>query len=80
MDNKVKEDIRNWALQNALKYNGKANQGAVIGKLLAEHPKLKSELKTIGQEIVDGNMLKLNPTFEKYLDKQGLIQTHTDED
>ncbi|MEE9537508.1 MAG: hypothetical protein V3V51_08685, partial [Desulfobacterales bacterium] len=30
--------------------------------------------KTIGQEIVDGNMLKLNPTFEKYLDKQGLIQ------
>jgi len=36
--------------------------------------------KTIGQEIVEGNMLKLNPAFEKYLDKQGLIQTHTNED
>lgn len=36
--------------------------------------------KTIGQEIVDRRMLKLNPAFEKYLDKQGLIQTHTNED
>ncbi len=35
--------------------------------------------KTIGQEIVDSQMLKLNPAFEKYLDQQGLIQTHTSE-
>ncbi len=35
--------------------------------------------KTIGQGIVDSRMLKLNPAFEKYLDKQGLIQTHTNE-
>ena len=51
MDNKIKEDIRNWALQNALKYDGKANQGAVIGKLLSTHPELKKELKTLSKEI-----------------------------
>ncbi len=51
MDKKITEDIRNWALQNALKYRGKANQGAVIGKLLSNHPELKKELKTLGKEI-----------------------------
>ena len=51
MDEKIKADIRNWALQNALKYNGKANQGAVIGKLLSQHPELKKELKTLSKEI-----------------------------
>ncbi|MBW3005088.1 glutamate--tRNA ligase, partial [Candidatus Woesearchaeota archaeon] len=51
MDKKIKEDIRNWALQNALKYGGKANQGAVIGKLLSTYPDLKKELKTLGKEI-----------------------------
>ncbi len=35
--------------------------------------------KTIGQEIVESQMLKLNPAFEKYLDKQALIQTQTNE-
>jgi glutamyl-tRNA synthetase len=51
MDQKIKADIRNWTLQNALKYGGKANQGAVIGKLLAEHPELKKELKELSKEI-----------------------------
>ena len=52
MNSKIKEDIMNWALQNALKYGGKANQGAVIGKLLSNHPELKKELKTLGKEII----------------------------
>ncbi|MBW3001547.1 glutamate--tRNA ligase [Candidatus Woesearchaeota archaeon] len=51
MDKKIKADIRNWALQNALKYSGTANQGAVIGKLLSANPDLKKELKTLGKEI-----------------------------
>ena len=51
MGKKIMEDIRNWALQNALKYKGKANQGAVTGKLLSNHPELKKELNTLGREI-----------------------------
>lgn len=51
MDAKIKQNIRNWTLQNAIKYNGKANQGAVIGKLLSSNPDLKKELKTISKEI-----------------------------
>lgn len=47
----VKELARKWALQNALKYDGKANPGAVIGKLIQDHPELKAELKTLGKDI-----------------------------
>jgi glutamyl-tRNA synthetase len=46
-----KDKIRKYALQNAVKFNGKANQGAVIGKLLAEDPKLKSKIKEISKDI-----------------------------
>jgi glutamyl-tRNA synthetase len=51
MDKKIKEEIRNWSLQNALKYGGKANQGAVIGKLLSTYPDLKKELNNLSKEI-----------------------------
>ena len=51
MNKKIQKDIRNWALQNALKYAGKANQGAIIGKLLSDNPELKKELKTLSKEI-----------------------------
>ncbi|MBI1935747.1 glutamate--tRNA ligase [Candidatus Woesearchaeota archaeon] len=47
MDENTKEMIRKYALQNAVKYKGKANPGAVIGKVLAEN----SELREIAQEI-----------------------------
>ncbi|MBD3303882.1 glutamate--tRNA ligase [Candidatus Woesearchaeota archaeon] len=67
MDKQIKEDIKNWALQNAFKYNGKANQGAVIGKLLAEHPELKKELKTLSKEIsaIISEVNKLGPEKQK---------------
>lgn len=67
MDKKIKEAIRNWALQNAIKYNGKANQGAVIGKLLAEHPELKKELKILSKEIskIISEVNKLGPEKQK---------------
>jgi len=51
MDKKIQNNIRNWALQNALKYDGKANQGAIIGKLLSDNPEFKKELKTLSKEI-----------------------------
>ena len=47
----LKEVIRKYALQNAIKFNGKANAGAVIGKLLSEDPKLKGKIKEINKDI-----------------------------
>lgn len=47
----VKLEIRKFALDNARKYNGVPNQGAVVGKLVAEHPQLKAELKVLMQDI-----------------------------
>ncbi len=43
--------IRKYALQNAVKYNGKANIGAVIGKVLAENPELRKDMKSLNKEI-----------------------------
>jgi len=45
-----KETIRAYALENAIKYNGKANQGAVLAGLFAEGLK-KSEIKNIMPKI-----------------------------
>ncbi len=50
------QTIRNYALQNALKFKGKANSGALVGKILGEFPewRLKQEelIKKI-KKIVD---------------------------
>ncbi|MEK6968074.1 MAG: glutamate--tRNA ligase [Nanoarchaeota archaeon] len=43
--------IRKHVLANALKYEGKASQGAVIGKILGEAPDLKKDMKIIGKHI-----------------------------
>lgn len=47
----MKELILKYALQNAVKYKGKANIGAVIGKVLAENPELKNDMKKLSKEI-----------------------------
>ena len=43
--------IRKYVLQNAVKFDGKATSGAIIGKILAEKPELKKEMKTLGPKI-----------------------------
>lgn len=43
--------IRNIALQNAIKYEGRANQGTVISHLLASHPELKSNIKELAKDV-----------------------------
>ncbi|MBI2565102.1 glutamate--tRNA ligase [Candidatus Woesearchaeota archaeon] len=43
--------IEAYALQNALQYNGKANLGAVIGKILALKPELKHDIKSVSNNI-----------------------------
>lgn len=45
------EIILKYALQNAIGYNGKANPGSVMGKVLAEKPELKSKANEINQAV-----------------------------
>ncbi|MEM4396119.1 MAG: glutamate--tRNA ligase [Candidatus Woesearchaeota archaeon] len=56
---KIKESIYKFSLQNALLYNGKANKGSVIGKVIAEHPEIKQNLKEI-MPFVDEIINKVN--------------------
>lgn len=56
MDETVKILIWKYALQNAYRYGGKAQPKAVIGKVLAEKPELRTvakELASAVQQIVD---------------------------
>ncbi len=48
---KLKESIKKYALQNAVEFEGKANLGSVIGKLLAEDPSLKKKMKDVSKEV-----------------------------
>ncbi|HLC50005.1 MAG TPA: glutamate--tRNA ligase [Candidatus Nanoarchaeia archaeon] len=61
MDASFKHDITKYVLQNAIKYKGKANPGAVIGKLFAEHPHLKENAKELSKEVMKiiGEIAKL---------------------
>ena len=52
MDENLKNSARKYALQNAVRYKGKANAGAVIGKVLAENHDLKEKAKEISKEII----------------------------
>jgi len=60
---KLNELIRAFALQNALKYGGKANPGAVIGKVLSEHAELKDKIKELAKDVaaVIKDISKLKP-------------------
>lgn len=48
-----KKEIRRFVLDNAVKYEGKANQGSVISKILGKRPELKSKIKEIIPNIGD---------------------------
>ncbi|MEM2202270.1 MAG: glutamate--tRNA ligase [Candidatus Bathyarchaeia archaeon] len=60
----LREIIRKFALLNAVKHNGKAQIGPVIGKVLAERPELQTrakELTILVKEVVNEvNSLPLN--------------------
>ena len=65
----MKDLILKYALQNAVRYEGKANIGAVIGKVLSEKPKLKGKIKEISkgiQEVIKKvNSMSLEEQEEK---------------
>jgi glutamyl-tRNA synthetase len=47
----MKDLIIKYVLQNAVRHDGKANPGAIIGQILNEDPKLKSKIKEISKDI-----------------------------
>ncbi len=47
----MKDIIEKFVLKNAKDYGGKANPGAVLGKVLGEHPELKKDMKLVAVEI-----------------------------
>ncbi len=49
----LKNPILKYALQNAVRYEGRANPGAIIGKIIAEKPDLKNKIGEIKKEIID---------------------------
>jgi len=49
----MKELIRKYALQNAVRFDGKANPGKIIGKVLGENPELRSKSKDLMKDIQD---------------------------
>jgi glutamyl-tRNA synthetase len=49
----VDEAIEKYALDNAAKYNGKANPGAVIGHVISAFPEVKSDMKALAKRVND---------------------------
>lgn len=49
----LKDMIMKYALQNAVKFKGKAQVGAIIGKIFAEKPELKKDAKKVSNAIQD---------------------------
>ncbi len=59
MEKNMKQIAKKYALQNAVKFNGKATFGNVIGKVLAEKPEYKKEIKQI-QLLVEAVVKEVN--------------------
>jgi glutamyl-tRNA synthetase len=49
----MKKDIEKLALQNAVKFKGKANPGAIIGHLFRQNPELKKQAKEVSKNIAE---------------------------
>ena len=64
--------IRKFALHNAVKYGGKANPGAVIGKMLSEDHSLKDDMKSIGKRVNEtiAKINKLSPGEQRKILEQ----------
>lgn len=82
MDEELKAIVRKFALDNARKYEGVPNIGAVIGKVLGVRPELKAQLGTLSKDIkavcdevqklsVDEQTQELEQTAPELLAKRG---------
>lgn len=53
MEKELQEVILKYTLQNAVKYRGKADVSAIIGKIIQENPKLKQKIKEISKKAAE---------------------------
>ncbi len=72
MSKNLEQIILKYALANAVKFSGKANLKAVMGKIIAENPDLKSQIKEVGklvsQIVEDVNKYTLDQQKKKLLE------------
>ncbi len=65
----MKKAIEKYALQNAIKYNGKANPKALIGKIMGEFPEARANpkvtMQTIKEIVGEVNILSVDSQKEK---------------
>ena len=59
MDKELKHLAKKYALQNAVKFNGTANMGNVLGKILGEHPEYKQDIKHL-QLVINAIVKEVN--------------------
>lgn len=87
MDESLAKLVRKWALFNAVKYNGKAELGSVIGKLISEHPEVKKQLGVLAKDInqivkkvnslpVDDQRKELEETAPELLVEKKSVEAH----
>jgi len=73
----MKKEFEILALQNAVKFEGKANMGAVIGGILGQNPELKAKVKEVSKDVKEivneVNKLSLNEQKER-LAKLGVVE------
>lgn len=67
MSKNLEQIILKYALANAVKFEGKANQKAVMGKIFAENPDIRGQAKEIGKLVsrVIGEIAKLTLDQQK---------------
>lgn len=66
MAEELEKLIRQWTLLNAIEHEGTADTGAIIGKIVAEKPELKSEISELKGTVED----EVNQVNELSLEKQ----------
>jgi glutamyl-tRNA synthetase len=49
----IKDLILKYALLNAVQFKGKANEKAVLGRIMAENPKLRSKALELSNQVID---------------------------
>ncbi len=83
----IKKQIEKYALQNAVKFNGKANPAAVIGKILGESPELKRDIKNITKQLnqivkevnklgIEKQIARLNKIAPELMEKRKRIKKY----
>lgn len=74
----MKDEIRVFALENAIEHDGKAQMGSIMGKMMASHPELRKDPKSLSTEVreilVEVNKLSVEEQKKMLEDLGGPIE------